>query len=126
MTQRLNEETNCKVKLFDLAHKEILRKEIAESVILTNATNVGMAPNEDQSIIEDKTMFHKELIVSDVIYNPRETKLMKLAKEVGCPTFNGLYMLLYQGAEAFRLWTGTDMPVVHIKEKYFREKEEEE
>ena len=82
-----------------------------------------MAPNEDQSIIEDPTMFHAQLVVSDVIYNPRETKLMKLAKEAGCPTFNGLYMLLYQGAEAFRLWTGTDMPVAHIKEKYFRENE---
>lgn len=123
MTQRLNKETNCKVRLFDLANKELLKKEISESAILTNATNVGMAPNEDQSIIEDPTMFHAQLVVSDVIYNPRETKLMKLAKEAGCPTFNGLYMLLYQGAEAFRLWTGTDMPVAHIKEKYFRENE---
>ena len=61
------------------------------------------------------------MIVSDVIYSPRETKLMKLAKEAGCPTLNGLYMLLYQGAEAFRLWTGKDMPVAHIKEKYFEQ-----
>ncbi len=43
-----------------------------------------------------------------------------MAEEAGCPHFNGLYMLLYQGAEAFRIWTGKDMPVDLIKEKFFR------
>ena len=43
-----------------------------------------------------------------------------MAKEAGCPAFNGLYMLLYQGAYAFSLWTGKEMPVELIKEKYFR------
>ncbi len=121
MTERLNKQTNCKVRLFDFSSKDILKRELDQSDILTNATSVGMTPNENFSIIEEKEMFHEGLIVSDVIYNPRETKLMKLAREAGCPTFNGLYMLLYQGAEAFRLWTGQDMPVVPIKEKYFRE-----
>ena len=65
-------------------------------------------------------MFHKDLVVSDVIYNPRETKLLTLAREAGCQTQNGLYMLLYQGAEAFRLWTGKEMPIDIIKEKYFK------
>jgi len=80
---------------------------------------VGMAPNTDNCIIKDKSFFHEGLIVSDVIYNPRETKLLKMAKEAGCETFNGLYMLLYQGAEAFEIWTGKEMPVEIIKEKYF-------
>ncbi len=115
----LNERTSCKVTLYDFSDENVLRREIADSAILTNGTSVGMAPNTDRSIITDTTMFHKNLIVSDVIYNPRETKLMSLAREAGCATFNGLYMLLYQGAEAFRLWTGQDMPVDSIKEKYF-------
>lgn len=115
----LNERTNCKVKLYDFEDESILRREIGDSAILTNGTSVGMAPNTDRSIITDTSMFHKDLIVSDVIYNPRETKLLKLAKEAGCATFNGLYMLLYQGAESFKLWTGQDMPVDIIKEKYF-------
>lgn len=115
----LNERTSCKVKLFDFSDESILRREIGDSVILTNGTSVGMAPNTNRSIINDSTMFHKDLIVSDVIYNPRETLLLKLAKEAGCQTFNGLYMLLYQGAEAFKIWTGEDMPVSIIKEKYF-------
>lgn len=117
----LNERTSCKVKLFDFEDETVLRKEIGESSILTNGTSVGMAPNTDRSIITDITMFHKDLIVSDVIYNPRETKLLRLAKEAGCETFNGLYMLLYQGAESFKLWTGQDMPTESIKKKYFSE-----
>ncbi len=115
----LNERTSCKVKLYDFSDESILRREIGDSAILTNGTSVGMAPNTDRSIITDTSMFHKDLIVSDVIYNPRETLLLKLAKEAGCQTFNGLYMLLYQGAEAFKIWTGEDMPVSIIKEKYF-------
>lgn len=117
--QLLNERTSCKVTLYDFDDESILRREIAESAILTNGTSVGMAPNTDRCIITDPAMFHKDLIVSDVIYNPRETKLLKMAREAGCATFNGLYMLLYQGAEAFRLWTGQDMPIDLIKEKYF-------
>ena len=113
--------SSCKIHLFDMEDTARLRQEIAESAILTNGTSVGMAPNTDQSIITDSSMFHKDLIVSDIIYNPRETKLMKLAKDAGCPTMNGLYMLLYQGAEAFQIWTGQEMPVSQIKGKYFSE-----
>ena len=119
--KKLSEYTSCKVKLFDYEDESILRREIEDSAILINGTSVGMAPNADQSIITDSTMFHKDLIVSDIIYNPCETKLMKLAREAGCQTFNGLYMLLYQGAEAFKIWTGHDMPIDIIKAKYFCE-----
>lgn len=115
----LTERTNCKISLFDYENPDILRREISESAILTNGTSVGMAPNTNQSLITDPTIFHKDLIVSDVIYNPRETQLLKLAREAGCRTQNGLYMLLYQGAEAFKLWTGKEMPVKIMKEKYF-------
>ena len=115
----LNERTNCKVRLYDFEDEYILRREIADSYILTNGTLVGMAPNVDRSIINDPSMFHKDLVVSDVIYNPEETKLLRLAREAGCRTFNGLYMLLYQGAASFKLWTGQEMPIQLIKEKYF-------
>ena len=79
-----------------------------------------MAPNIDNCIITDESVFHENLIVSDIIYNPEETKLLSIAKSHGCKVFNGLYMLLYQGAEAFKIWTGMDMPVEIIKEKYFK------
>lgn len=116
---QLNERTKCRVRLYDFDDESILRREIGESDILTNGTSVGMAPNADRSIITDPSMFHKDLVVSDVIYNPRETLLLRTAREAGCRTFNGLYMLMYQGAESFRLWTGQEMPIPLIKEKYF-------
>lgn len=119
MVDTINKETNCKASLYDFEDETVLKKSIADSHILTNGTSVGMAPNTDNCIIKDKSFFHEGLIVSDVIYNPRETKLLKMAKEAGCETFNGLYMLLYQGAEAFKIWTGKEMPVEIIKEKYF-------
>ena len=119
MVEMVNNNTDCNAQLFELGNDDVLGDAISKSQILTNATPVGMAPNTDRCIINDKSMLRKDLIVSDVIYNPMETKLIKMAKEQGCPTFNGLYMLLYQGAEAFKIWTGKEMPVEHIKNLYF-------
>lgn len=120
LADKLNKQTNCHVTVNDLADAKALNDAIANSDILTNGTSVGMAPNTDRCIITDDSVFRKDLIVSDVIYNPRETLLLKKARAHGCPAFNGMYMLLYQGAEAFKLWTGHDMPVDIIKEKYFK------
>ena len=120
LIQQLNARTSCRVTLHDLNDEDALGESILSSHVLTNATNAGMAPYEDECLIRDPSVFHKDLAVSDIIYNPRETKLMRLARQQGCPAFNGLYMLLYQGAESFRLWTGLDMPVEPIKEKYFK------
>lgn len=119
LVDSLNKQTNCEVSLYDIADTSTLAASLKNSSILTNATSVGMAPNTEQSLITDKSLFHENLIVSDIIYNPEETLLLRLAKEGGCDIFNGLYMLLYQGAEAFRIWTGKEMPVSLIKEKYF-------
>lgn len=116
----LNRETSCKIQLYDLGDKKTLNDSIQDSAILTNGTSVGMSPNPDACIIDNFDVFHSELIVSDLIYNPRETKLMRLAKERGCSVCNGLYMLLYQGAASFELWTGEKMPVEEIKNLYFQ------
>lgn len=115
----LQERTDCKIQLFSYTDEAILRRELSDSQILTNATNLGMAPHEDGCILPDASFLHKDLIVSDIIYNPKKTRLLQMAEEAGCPHFNGLYMLLYQGAEAFRIWTGKEMPVDLIKEKFF-------
>lgn len=115
----INTSLPCRAVLHENDDQKALRQAIAESALLLNATSVGMAPDTQSSIIPDTSVFRPDLIVSDVIYNPRETLLLRQAREAGCQTFNGMYMLLYQGAEAFRLWTGQDMPVNLIKEKYF-------
>ena len=109
--------TNCNFHLYDYSDPCILKKEIQESAILVNATPVGMSPDISSSMIVDPHMFHEHLIVTDIIYHPKKTKLLQLAEKAGCPSFNGLSMLLYQGAEAFRLWTGREMPVSDIRKK---------
>lgn len=118
--EKLRKKTDCVLNLYDFSDPELLKKEIAESAILVNGTTVGMAPNTDRCIIQDESVFRKDLFVFDVIYNPEETLLLKKAKAAGCRTANGLYMLLYQGAASFELWTGQKMPVDIIKEKYFK------
>lgn len=117
-TRRITEHTDCIVTLHDMADLADMHEQIHTSDILVNSTNVGMAPNSDQCLVTPDMLF-PELIVSDIIYNPRETKMMSMAKEIGCPVFNGMYMLLYQGAASFECWTGQKMPVAAIKEKYF-------
>lgn len=122
-TQKLVDTINatlpCRAILHDNADNQALTDAVAESALLLNATSLGMAPDTEGTIITDTSIFQPELIVSDVIYNPRETRLLREAREAGCHTFNGMYMLLYQGAEAFRLWIGREMPVAEIKAKYF-------
>ena len=119
IARQLNERTDCTVRVHDFSNPEELRKAIENSAILVNGTSVGMAPNTDRTLIEDKSLFRPDLFVFDVIYNPKETKFLKDAREAGCKTSNGMYMLLYQGAASFELWTGKKMPVEIIKEKYF-------
>ena len=115
--RKINEKTNCKAQLFDLADLDKLKEEIANSYIFTNATGMGMKPLEGKTYIPDKSFLRPDLIVSDVVYYPRETELLRMAKEVGCKTMNGLGMMLFQGAAAFKMWTGEDMPIEYMKEK---------
>ncbi|MEG0962034.1 MAG: shikimate dehydrogenase [Lachnospiraceae bacterium] len=112
-------ETNCRIRLLDIEDSTQVEESISQSAILTNATNVGMYPNCKNSPLKDTIVLRKDLIVSDIIYNPRQTALLTLAQQSGCPYFNGLYMLLYQGAAAFTCWTGEEMPISLIKAKYF-------
>lgn len=102
----INEKTNCKARLFDLADLDALKAEIATSYLLANATGVGMKPLEGQTYIPDKSFLRPELVVSDVVYVPAETALLKMVREVGCKTVNGVGMMIFQGAAGFEMWTG--------------------
>lgn len=104
--EKINERTDCKVTLSDLADLDKLKAEIADSYLFTNATGMGMKPLEGQTYIPDQSFFHPDLIVTDVIYSPRETAMLKMAKKAGCKTMNGMGMVLFQGAASFKLWTG--------------------
>ncbi|WP_154944425.1 quinate/shikimate dehydrogenase [Klebsiella grimontii] len=116
---KIRNNTRCEIHLFDLDDHDKLRAEIDSSVILTNATGVGMKPFEGQMLLPDDSFLRPDLIVSDVVYNPRKTYLLEVAEKKGCRTINGLGMMLWQGARAFEIWTGKEMPVEHIKSILF-------
>ncbi|MGN0438797.1 MAG: shikimate dehydrogenase [Lachnospiraceae bacterium] len=107
------------VNVYDIDDTAKMTEEIKDSDIFANATIVGMKPMEDLSVVKDLSAFHKELVVADAVYNPEETKLLREAKEAGCTTVGGKGMLLWQGVSAFKLFTGMDMPVDEVKEKFF-------
>ena len=112
---------NCVVNVYDIEDQEKMKEEMADSDIFVNATIVGMKPMENESVVKDVSAFHKDLVVCDVVYNPRETKLLKEAKEKGCKCIGGEGMLLWQGVAAFKLYTGKDMPVEGVKRILFGE-----
>ena len=105
----------CAITLNDLQGREALHQAILRCDILSNATRVGMAPYEDQSNITDLSWFRPDLIVTDVVYAPPQTRMLREAQAAGCLTRDGLGMLLCQGAEAFRLYSGMEMPVEEIR-----------
>lgn len=119
LVDRINAHTRCRASLYDLDDETVLKQQLADSYILVNGTPAGMAPNVDTLPIKEVASLHEGLIIFDAIYNPRETRLLQEGKKRGCIVHNGMYMLLYQGAAAFKLWTGQDMPIERIREKYF-------
>ena len=67
------------------------------------------------SLYDIEKWYRPDLVVTDVVYAPPETKMLREARAAGCRTCDGLGMLLCQGAEAFRLYSGLEMPVEEIR-----------
>lgn len=82
-------------------------EEIKDCDIIINATSLGM--NEDKSPV-DKKLLNKHQIVLDVVYSPKETTFIIDAKEKGVEVVYGYEMLLYQGMEQFKMYTGIKAP----------------
>lgn len=83
--------------------------------ILINSTSLGMHPHDDVLPI-DESMLSANLIVADIVYNPLMTKLLRTSRDKGCTIVHGLGMLIYQGAAAFKLFTGVE-PLVEEMSK---------
>lgn len=81
---------------------------LADADVLVNATSVGM--EEDETPVPAAAL-HSDLAVLDAVYRPLETRLLRDAAAAGATTVDGAWMLLYQGVEAFELWTGREAPV---------------
>ena len=104
----------------DLEDQKRLAEAVRDSDILINATKVGMKPMDKDTLIPAE-LLHPGLSVADTVYNPLETRLLREAKEAGCQVIGGIGMLLWQGAAAFRLFTGKEMPVKEVEERFFAE-----
>ena len=88
--------------------------------ILVDTTPLGMDPHIDDEPIARADSMHEDLVVFDAVYNPNETVLIKEAIKAGAKPVYGIKMLLYQGAESFKIWTGQDAPI-DVMEKALNE-----
>jgi len=78
--------------------------------LIVNTTPLGMTPNIDQSPLSENTPLSKHTKIYDLVYNPRETKLVREARSQGLSAITGLGMLIEQAALGFELWTGLKPP----------------
>ena len=88
-----------------------LREQADECELLVQATTLGMWPHVDASIWPDGTPLPAHLAVCDLVYRPIETRLLRQARDAGATAFDGLGMLIAQGALSFEMWTGVWPPV---------------
>jgi len=113
LASRVNRYTKCKSKAISARNKKRIAEELANADVLINATPCGMK-KADPALV-DRKLLHKKMVVCDLIYNPSETRLIKDARKRRIPAFNGIDMLLHQGALSFNLWTGRKPPIGVMK-----------
>jgi shikimate dehydrogenase len=89
------------VKVFDWSEREIGSR---DSTVLVNTTIIGM--NGVGTLDIDLAGFDRDCVVSDIVYVPLETELLRGAKSQGLRTVDGLGMLLHQGVPGFEKWFG--------------------
>lgn len=91
----------------DRSQRDALAEETAGADLVMNLTGLGMAPHLNETPM-DSAWLRPGQLCYDAIYNPAETRFLREAEERGCETLNGLGMVIYQGLEQIRLWTGAD------------------
>ncbi len=89
---------------------ETLQSALAQAQLLIHCTPIGMHPKVDESCVP-KHLFHRDLTVMDIVYNPLNTRLLQDAQAAGCRTIQGINMFLYQAVGQFELWTGKSAPI---------------
>ncbi len=89
-----------------------------EKYLAIQATNVGMFPDTEKAVIEDKEFYKKVHTGYDLIFNPARTRFMALVQENGGRAYNGLKMLLYQGVIAYQYWVGRQVEEALLQMAY--------
>ena len=89
----------------------------ASANLIVNCTTVGMSHGPDVAGSPlPPSLIPATSLVYDLVYNPLETPLLRDAARAGAGTLGGIYMLVYQGADSFKMWTGQDAPVAVMLE----------
>lgn len=101
---------DCIVTVHDLSDSQKLAEAVNNCDIVVNATIIGMKPQDDRMLI-DKSIFRKDLVVADAVYNPEKTMMILEAEKAGCKAIGGKGMLLQQGAVNYELFVGKKMPL---------------
>ena len=86
-----------------------LRSWIPHCRTVIHCTPVGMSPHVEETCVP-AAMWRSDLTVMDIVYNPRETRLLKEARAAGCRTIQGIEMFLSQAILQFELWTNQTAP----------------
>ena len=99
----LNSFSNYRLQITGM---EISQSLVSNLDLIVNTTPLGMSPNVNQSPLPENLSLPRHVSIYDLVYNPRETKLVKDARTQGLKATTGLGMLIEQAALSFELWTG--------------------
>lgn len=107
----LNRTVETATKLAKQSGAKVFKRELLAKTafdIVINSTPVGMAGNKGAQLLDEKELNAK--LVFDLVYNPVETPLLRLARQKGIPVVTGVEMFVQQGARQFEIWTGKPAP----------------
>ena len=88
-----------------------LQREAPRADLIVQTTPLGMWPHIESTPWVEEVPYPSGALLFDLVYNPRETRLMQWARRAGAKASHGLGMLVHQGAEAFKMWTGQEPPI---------------
>jgi len=109
--QAANSKMKTEIEVVPLSSAN-LKKTVVQCQLIVNCTTVGMKCSSEEGLSPLVSgLIPKDALVYDLVYNPSQTPLLKMAKAAGTKTLGGLPMLVYQGAASFKLWTGREAPL---------------
>lgn len=118
----INAKTPAHAELHELGDAAALQAALQTTAVFVDASAAGMGQLVDVSNFPDPTWLAPDTIIYDTVYAPRETKFLRQARAAGfTQCFNGLGMLLHQGALGFKLWTDQALPLAAIRTQIFGE-----
>ncbi|MHA1965933.1 MAG: shikimate dehydrogenase, partial [Candidatus Thorarchaeota archaeon] len=108
LVSRLGPKESCEVHFGSLSKADV---DLSETDLLVNCTPIGMIGHSvNESPLSNNSMM-KDMVVMDLVYNPRRTKLLQEAEKAGCVTIDGTGMLVHQGVVALEMWVGEKPPI---------------